>query len=527
MLKKLIFAASFFISSNLLFSQEALKEFNTNFDKLLTTYVSGNGEVDYVNLSKDESFSSAKKNVDLVKKEDLTSDVQEKTFLINAYNFLVIAKVVENYPTSSPKNIDGFFEKKDQQLFGKKRSLTEIEKDLLFKNHFDARLHFVLVCAAKGCPALLNKIYTKEELEQQLASVTKKTVNGGELVKVVDNNNVKLSEIFKWYKADFLKEAKSLPAYINTYLTTPISSDANVTHFTYDWTLNSSAEVSTAEKMSGAVNNNSPSTTSMQTFAPSKLLRKGGWEFKIFNALYTQTKNHNLKNVLGNADQRSTFFTSINQFLIGVSPNLNVGFDVWIKSSVVNELSDSPLEALKFENTLTSRWAVSGIGPKVKLQPVKAWKNISLQSTFLFPSAKNQEGGENSPYLSSDTYLWITQIMYDKIIAEDFQIFAQISPWVYAYTDKEREDFGYVSAPATLFLSYFPNQRLTTYFQAEFWPNFGTPFIQTHFTQLGIGGKYQIIPDLLEIEASHTNFILGKNTGAGKTFNVGFRLIGL
>ena len=44
------------------------------------------------------------------------------------------------------------------------------------------------------------------------------------------------------------------------------------------------------------------------------------------------------------------------------------------------------------------------------------------------------------------------------------------------------------------------------------------------FTQAGLGGKYQLFPQL-QVEASYTNFIMGNTQGAGATFNIGVRYI--
>ncbi|MFT6027328.1 MAG: hypothetical protein ACI8P5_001588, partial [Bacteroidia bacterium] len=84
----------------------------------------------------------------------------EKAFLINAYNVFVIKGVVDHYPVEGPLKIDGFFDKKTFKFRGKQVTLNDVEKGMLYKAFPDARLHFVLVCAAIGCPKLASYAYS-------------------------------------------------------------------------------------------------------------------------------------------------------------------------------------------------------------------------------------------------------------------------------------------------------------------------------------------------------------------------------
>ena len=50
--------------------------------------------------------------------------------------------------------------------------------------------------------------------------------------------------------------------------------------------------------------------------------------------------------------------------------------------------------------------------------------------------------------------------------------------------------------------------------------------MNSYFIQSGLGGKYQLIPGRLELEALYTNFWIGSDQeGAGQTFNFGVRVI--
>ena len=74
--------------------------------------------------------------------------------------------------------IRGFFDGIKHTVMGEEVTLNQLEKGLLYPQFPDPRLHFVLVCAAKGCPPLDNCAYQPEKLDDQL---TKRTARDFEL----------------------------------------------------------------------------------------------------------------------------------------------------------------------------------------------------------------------------------------------------------------------------------------------------------------------------------------------------------
>ncbi|MDD4991151.1 MAG: hypothetical protein PHR83_02855 [Paludibacter sp.] len=266
----------------------------------------------------------------------------------------------------------------------------------------------------------------------------------------------------------------------------------------------------------------------MQAYSPSVLLGQNHWEYKLFNNLYTQTQGFNTNGTRTNYNGRASYFTAINQFLYGISPTLNIGADIWIKSVRNDIAGSSPLAVFQFDNSMNSRTAVAGFGPKIKIAPFRNLPKLSLQSTFLFPIATDLEGHTNGkPYLSDDSYIWFTQLFYDQPIGTKFQLFFQVAPWFYYKRQPQAAGISRLafSNPVSAFFSYYATDRITFYLQNEYWPSFGQPFISSWFLQNGVGMKYQLIKGVLETEVLYTKFTAGRNAGAGETFNVGFRLI--
>lgn len=171
-----------------------------------------------------------------LKNKRISSDYL-KAFYINAYNILVINQVVENYPAYGPLKIDGFFDGKKNTVMGKELTLNELEKQTLYKQYPDPRLHFVLVCAAKGCPPIANYAFKPEKLETQIEERTKYVLNLDWFIQT-EKRGIKISKIFEWYEMDFKSNDRSIIDYLNDFRGEKISKNEKVGYYEYDWSLN-------------------------------------------------------------------------------------------------------------------------------------------------------------------------------------------------------------------------------------------------------------------------------------------------
>jgi hypothetical protein len=160
-----------------------------------------------------------------------------QAFWINAYNIHVINAIVADYPTKSPLDIKGFFDKKARDVGGKSITLNDIENKLLrAKFPQEARFHFVLVCAGLGCPPIISEAYTPNSLEAQLQRQTVIALNNPKFIRV-KGNKVQLSQIFEWYKGDFTQNGNEID-YINKFRKEVLPVKSKVSYYSYDWTLN-------------------------------------------------------------------------------------------------------------------------------------------------------------------------------------------------------------------------------------------------------------------------------------------------
>lgn len=173
---------------------------------------------------------------------------QQLALLLNLYNAATLNLIVDHYPVKSIRKIGGFFGnpwKLDVvRLWGKTHSLDWLEHEIIRPRYQDPRIHFALVCAAKGCPPLRREPYVAERLDDQLDDQVR-TFLGQESKNRLDAEMrvLHLSPIFDWYREDFVGPGKGLADYVRRYFKTGDSRilddpKLKIAFTEYDWTLN-------------------------------------------------------------------------------------------------------------------------------------------------------------------------------------------------------------------------------------------------------------------------------------------------
>jgi hypothetical protein len=162
-----------------------------------------------------------------------------KAFYLNAYNILVIGEVVAHYPLKSVQKVPGFFDRNTVSVAGDKLTLNDLETKKIREPYADPRTHFALVCGAKGCPRLNREAYVGNLLDAQLTVQARQVLQNPAFVRVDAAKKVHLSEIFKWYEADFKASGKTGVAYVNQFREGKlIPAGYKVDYYVYDWELN-------------------------------------------------------------------------------------------------------------------------------------------------------------------------------------------------------------------------------------------------------------------------------------------------
>ena len=266
------------------------------------------------------------------------------------------------------------------------------------------------------------------------------------------------------------------------------------------------------------------SSKSFQDYTPSVLINKGQTEFKMYNSLYTQTQFFDEGGAKQDEGGRSTFFTSIAEYNYGVSSRVTLGGEMWFRSVYKGGPNTSATNVLTFSTSEKSRTGINLAGLKVRFNPIKKWQRFSFQSALLLSVISDPQSEKlDRPFLDNNRHLWISKFLYDKKISSKVQLFAQLSTWVSIDKNLADENMG-IAVPVDLFVSYFPTKKMTIYLQNQFWPSLGGEGLSCYFVQEGLGLKYQISRSI-ELETSYTMFVIGKDTGAGQTFNLGLRIL--
>lgn len=217
------------------------------YDKMLHKYTH-DGRFAYSDLlaNKEDlaSFRAYLKSLSDTDPTTLPSDVERKTFWVNAYNAFTIDLILQHYPIASIRKISGPFGspwKKDFfKINGRNMSLDDIEHGTLRKRKEfqDARIHFALVCASKGCPPLQSFAFAGDKIDEQLETIARAYLTDSKkTVYDASSDTLRLNSIMKWYGGDFERDTGSLRKFLKKYLP-QITDKTRIEFQEYDWLLN-------------------------------------------------------------------------------------------------------------------------------------------------------------------------------------------------------------------------------------------------------------------------------------------------
>ncbi|XP_034043132.1 uncharacterized protein zgc:152951 [Thalassophryne amazonica] len=242
--------------------------------RLFSEHLSADGKsVDYKGMLVNPAFERyCELAIQLQRVELLSLSREEKlAFFINIYNALVIhGNLRFGIPTNMWQRYR-FFNYVSYLIGGEVFTLQDIENGILRGNRkgvaqiqrpfskTDPRLqvalpdaepliHFALNCGAKGCPPI--KTYTPQDIDSQLRTAAEAFLeNDDGCVVDTGKREVRLSQIFRWYKADFGGTDEKLLNWVlehmgdspkKTSLQSVLSAGkTKVTYLPYDWSTNS------------------------------------------------------------------------------------------------------------------------------------------------------------------------------------------------------------------------------------------------------------------------------------------------
>jgi len=235
----------------------------TDYGRLLHTYVTDEGWVDYARLARErDELNRFLDELGKASPNGFKDNADRLAFWINSYNAFSLADALDTVygKHQSVRQVGGFFDGKRHLVAGEQLTLDEIERH--GRDLHDPRIHFAIVCASASCPKLRRFAYTGEALNNQLDQVARQFFadqNRG-LRFDPQKNELYVSPILKWYAGDFTGTSSSVGSFLGRVEATVSGSElfdfigryapaeiANrikqnpprLHYFDYDWSLNS------------------------------------------------------------------------------------------------------------------------------------------------------------------------------------------------------------------------------------------------------------------------------------------------
>lgn len=234
--------------------------------------------VDYEGIALSEAWGLYCRHTLELQRVDVGGLTREEklAFFINTYNALVIHAYVEFGPPKRMWQRLAFFRSVSYVIGGQVYSLNDIEHGILranspppwgHRNQFgrndprlqyclaecDPRIHFALVCGAKGCPSI--RTYAPDKVDEQLDEATRAYFEGEDAISVDKAKRlIRLSKLLSWYGADFGASPKDRVLWVADYAPADkaealreVADSGNNNKFKlaflpYDWSVNSKAK---------------------------------------------------------------------------------------------------------------------------------------------------------------------------------------------------------------------------------------------------------------------------------------------
>jgi len=235
---------SFFVLS-FLYSNAVINTSTNYLNETLDSYVDSLGNVNYQGIIENpyffEQYFEFIENISpITHPKYFKTDDDVKAYWINVYNALILKIMIEN-PEKDILDISFI----GHHIFSNKFKVAHqmispnyIEYKILRKMN-DPRIHFVINCGSKSCPALGNRILIGKDLNRQLENKTFAFVNNKDNVLIdSDNRIIYLSQIFKWYKKDFDNLIEFIVKYLNADIDYDSMKNFKIKYLIYDWSSN-------------------------------------------------------------------------------------------------------------------------------------------------------------------------------------------------------------------------------------------------------------------------------------------------
>ncbi|MEO1224667.1 MAG: DUF547 domain-containing protein [Pseudomonadota bacterium] len=173
------------------------------------------------------------------------NQAEQFSYWVNFYNALTVQIILDNYPVASIRDIDispGLFANgpwgaRLVTVEGEALSLDDIEHRILRPIWQDPRIHYVVNCAAIGCPNLPAQALRPSSNDATMNAAAITYVNDPRGIDV-SPNGLTVSRIYDWFAEDFGDLRAHLARYATGDRAASLASGVAITRYRYDWALN-------------------------------------------------------------------------------------------------------------------------------------------------------------------------------------------------------------------------------------------------------------------------------------------------
>lgn len=251
-----LFVLTFFLIFSGTIAPNAMSESHQSWTVLLNKYVhesdDGINRVDYLQWHRSDADREALRKyiADLAAGDVFQTGSKDERFAAwaNLYNAITVEIIIDNYPVKSIKNIGGHifsrgpWNRKLVTVRGDRLSLNDIEHKILRKKWNDPRVHYAVNCASIGCPNLQKVAWEPESLNTDLNNAAQEFISHPRGVKIMQDGNLKVSRIFKWFEKDFggsqVGTVMHFMKFAGPELASSLSAETMIDSYQYDWALN-------------------------------------------------------------------------------------------------------------------------------------------------------------------------------------------------------------------------------------------------------------------------------------------------
>lgn len=135
---------------------------------------------------------------------------EQMAYWLNLYNAVTVELILEHYPVETIRDISisgPFYNRhpwdaKLVEVEGHELSLNNIEHNIIRPVWNDARIHYVVNCAAMDCPVLYHEPFTGENYDRLFDEAAARYINSPSGFSH-DRRRPTFSSIYDWYEEDF------------------------------------------------------------------------------------------------------------------------------------------------------------------------------------------------------------------------------------------------------------------------------------------------------------------------------------